>query len=65
MPWSIDFGYTAHTAGGGLGVKTIDELFGAIQEQGMHSITELGLIGHGPAAQSASAVPWHSSQKRR
>ena len=47
MPWSMDFGYTAHTAGGGLGVKTIDELFGAIQEQGMHSITELGLIGHG------------------
>jgi Domain of unknown function (DUF4157) len=47
MPWSRDFGYTAHTAGGGLGVKTIDELFGAIQEQGIHSITELGLIGHG------------------
>ena len=47
MPWSRDFGYTAHTAGGGLGVKTIDELFGAIQGQGIHSITELGLIGHG------------------
>jgi hypothetical protein len=47
MPWSRDFGYTAHAAGGGLGVKTIDELFGAIQGQDIHSITELGLIGHG------------------
>ena len=47
MPSSTDFSYTAHAAGGGLGVKTIDELFGTIQEQGIHSITELGLIGHG------------------
>ena len=47
MPSAADFGYTAHAAGGGLGVKTIDELFSTIQEQGIHSITELGLIGHG------------------
>ena len=47
MPSTIDFGHTAGAAGGGLGVTTIDELFDRIQEQSIHSITELGLIGHG------------------
>ena len=47
MPSTIDFAYTAHANGGGLGTSTIDQLFAILREQGLHSITNLGLIGHG------------------